>query len=602
MKTVAFLTLHSRPICVGLALLIAVILSLHIASGSVIPIADGEGYAIRAFALYGYLHTGQWGAFWKLLVRPSQSILPPHDVLFFLLPAGFAGTVSYAILQNLTTYLILAYAGWKAALVLERPAWAPIIFLLVGVNNIALIDFYDFFVDALFMAVGFWVIALQMNAWKEDRAATGFLSGLALGLLFFIKPANALIFLATYLLSELFYAMGVLGMEKGQRRACLGNLLRQGGYRFAGFFPVVVLATICGGAQSILQLIDHNEVHYQMVPIEAGGLLRLFYFPLCLAACYHVLVLGGLIAAAVVFCRWRSAKESAETAPVFPLRYLLPIALSYLIFGEFLSFWMVVKPVRALLVMLPILGFFLCWLWERRRLRLEALAVAAFVYAGVAFSQKAFDLLGTRDQLVEANYQLTWSSWWEMPSPWHRAGNLSQAICSSIRADAPPAGIICVNAIEIRNALTWRLNNEELLLGKPAPYEVRNLFNYKGEYYEQALNGAAMVALITFQPVQASRAAWLQSLGILSYGDDEWVGPGLARASALPSVQGQPVGTKFIFEHPLTEADVDRANQSAALAGAVRDTSGAPEAFYGRHYSRAEAWQLLVAWFNKRFN
>jgi hypothetical protein len=602
MKTVAFLTLHSRRICMGLALVVAAIISIHIAMDSVIPIADGEGYAIRAFALYGDLHTGQWGPFWRLLVRPSQSILPPHDLLFFLLPGSLAGTASYAALQNITTYLMLAYAIAKSAQVLGRPAWAPVIFLLVSVNNIALIDFYAFYVDMTFMAAGFLVIALQMNAWKENRALISFLSGLALGLLFFVKPANALIFLTTYLLSELFFAIGVPRSETSPRGFRLGNLWRQGGYRLLGFFPVLFLVSVCGGAQTILQLIDQNEIHYQAIPIACGGLLRLLYFPLYLAVCYHVLLLGGLLLAAMVFYQWRPDKKVSEAEPAFPMQYLLPVALSYLILGEFFSFWMEVKPVRAVLLILPVLGFVFCWWWERRRLPIETLMAVAVVYACAAFSQKAFNVLGTRDHLAEENYQLTGSSWLEMPSPWHQGGSLNQAICHSIGEDVPAAGIICVNAIEIRNGLMWRLNNGPILLGKPAPYDVRNLFNFKGEYYEQSLNGANMVALITFQPVQSSRAAWLQSMGILSYGNDEWVGKGLARASELPSVQGQAMGTKFIFDHPLTQADVDRANQSAAFAGAAKNRSDVPDPFFGRHYSRAEAWQLLETWFNKRFN
>jgi hypothetical protein len=98
----------------------------------------------------------------------------------------------------------------------------------------------------------------------------------------------------------------------------------------------------------------------------------------------------------------------------------------------------------------------------------------------LAFSQKAWNILGTRDQLVEDNYQLTMSSWTEMPTRWHRGWSLNQTICDFISRDLSPSGIICVNAIEIRNALAWRLQNGPLLEGKNPPYEVRNLFDYKG--------------------------------------------------------------------------------------------------------------------------
>jgi len=602
----SFLGIYSRSVCYALALMLAVVLTVHIATGSVIPIADGEGYGMRTFALYGYLHTGQWDEFGKLLARPAQSILPPHDLLFFLLPASLAGTVTYAALLEGTTFLLLAYAVGKAAQVLNRPAWAPVIFLLVSVNNIALMDFYDFYLDMMFCAFGFLVIALQMNAWKENRTQTSMVSGVALGLLFFVKPANALIFLVTYVLSELFYAIAALRSvaAKEDRRPLLINIVRQTASRLAGFLPVIFLVYLCGGVDSILQLIEQNEVHEQFTPVAVGGLLRLFYFPLYLTVFYHVLILGGLILVASALSQWGPFAKRLEPADLAPMRYFIPIALAYLIFGEFFSFWMLVKPMRALLLMLPLCGFAFCWWWEQRRFRFEPLVFVVLIYTCAAFSQKAYDIFGTRDQLVEDNYQLVWQSWAEMPSPWHRTSNLNLSLMISnfIEGDLPPAGVVCVNAIEMRNALAWRLNNEPLLSGKGPRYQVRNLFNYKGDYYVHALNGASVVALITFRPVQSTRTAWLQSMGILDYGNDEWVGKGLARISDMPSIEGEAIGYDFIFDHPLTQADVDLANRSAPFATAPKDTNIPPDTFYGKHYSRAEAWQLLQTWFAKRFD
>jgi hypothetical protein len=597
------LSTYSRSICFCLALVIAAILSIHHAMGSVIPILDGEGYAMRTFAVYGDLHAGQWHAFWELLERPNQSILAPHDFLFFMLPASLAGTASYTALQVVTTYLLLAYAVGKVAGILNRPAWAPVVFLFVSVNNIALIDFYDFYLDMMFGAFVLLVIAFQMNAWKENRAQASILSGALLGLLFFVKPANALMILVTYGLSEIFYAVGALRSAgtKKDRQSCLRDLVVQGGYRLVGFIPVMIAVGLCGGAQTILQLIDRNEVTEQFSAVEAGGLLRLFYFPLCLAACYHVVLLGGLIGAAVIYCRWRPDEGLAESRPVFPMQFFLPIALAYLFLGEVFSFWLLAKPIRALLLTLPLFGFLGCWGWERGRLRLAPLMLAVSIYAGVAFFQKAFDVMGTRDQPLEDTYQLTWESLVEMPSPWHHGSGLISSICDFVSHDAPPTGIICVNSPELRGALAWRLNYPPLLQGKMPPYQVRTLFNYQGEYDDKALDGANVISLITFLPVQSSRAVWLRSLGLVSYGNDEWCAKGRARLSAMPSIGDESLGCDFVFDQPLTQADVDGANNSAALFGALKGKPLAPDALYGRHYSRAEAWQLLQQWFDKRF-
>src|SRR5476649_1464842 len=102
----SFLQVHSRIVCLSMAVVISIILSLQVTLAPILPIADGEGYAMRAFALYGYLHTGQWDYFWKLLTSPNQSIFPLHYLLFLILPKALAGTASYVVVQNVTTYLL----------------------------------------------------------------------------------------------------------------------------------------------------------------------------------------------------------------------------------------------------------------------------------------------------------------------------------------------------------------------------------------------------------------------------------------------------------------------------------------------------------------
>ena len=603
MELTRLLARRSRALCYGAALVTALIVWAHIVGGGVLPIADGEGYALRAFALYGYLHTGQWGEFGALLVRPGQSILAPHDALFFLLPRVLAGPESYALLMCLTTWLLLAYAIVQAAGALGRPAWAPVVFLLAGFNNVALIDFYAFFRDPLFCACAFLVIAWQMRAWKEQRVMLSLLSGAGLGLLFMVKPANALIFLATYGISEVLYAAGALYFRVGNSIATpiRAALLRDAGGKLAGFLPALVPVYLCGGGQSILQLIQQNEVDEIAARVTCTGLLRLFYFPLCLSACYHVVLLGGLIAAALAWAWWRNRPAPPEAMP-FPLHLFLPVALAYLVLGEFFSFWMLDKPVRALLVMLPLGWIAVCRLWERGHLRLGPLALVAALYALAALSQKAFDSFGTRDQLLEDTYQLSWSSWTEMPSPWHRTTTLSQGICDFVTGHLPPGGIICVNSIEIRNALAWRLSNGPLLRGEKPAYAVRNLFNYRGIYYARAMDHASCLALVTFRPVQSSRAAWFNSLGIVDFGQEHWVNPGRAQLLPMPTVRGESVGCEFLFDQPLTPAELDQANATAPFAGMPSDPSVADDTLYGRRFSQEKTWELLRAWYAKRFN
>ena len=587
-----------------MALAMTVILSLHTVLAPVIPIADGLGYTMRGFALYGYLHTGQWSDFWKLLHSPYQSVLPLHYLLFFSLPQEFAGVDSYVFAQNITTYFLLAYAVFKMTLVLNRPEWAPAIFLLCSVNNIALTDFYAFFLDVEFLSLGLLVIAWQMEAWKEKRVPSSILSGLGLGLLFWMKPANALIFLATYLLSEICHGGCALLSCKAKvgRRQCMLNLFRHWSCQSLGFLPLLGMVLLSGGGQTILQLIDQNEIHESSTPLACENLLRLFYFPLCLSACYHMILLGGLLMTAFFANRWLPLDQNREDSSSIPLHLIVPVVFSYLVLGGFFSFWLIVKPLRSLLLMLPLFWFLLCWLWEGRRLRVELFLLMAVAYAFTAFSQKAFDLLGTRGSLVEDNYQLSIASWAEMPSAWHWGESFDQFIYNKVNGDLPPTGIICVNSIELRNSLAWRLGLQDFLLGKVPRYEVRNIFDYKGAYFDKSLVGSNLIVLVTIFPVQSSRSVWLESMSILNYANEEWcVNGGWAQINEMPSIQGQPIGYEISFRQPLTEAQVAQANKSARFAKFARADNKGVESLYGPHYSRTKSWQLLKTWFNKRF-
>ena len=255
-----------------------------------LPIADGQGYAMRAFALYGFLHTGQWVRFWELLTHPAQSVLAPHDVVFFLLPHFAAGAVSYVIVLYATTYGMLAAGVVMTSRELNRAEWAPVILLFCGINNVALIDFYSFYIDMQFLAAALLGLAWQIKAWNERQAWASLLAGAMVGALFFFKPANALIYAFIYLLTEMIY-MGFT-LKSGTAFQVLRHDIF---YKFCGFIPFTALAFLCEAGQSILLLIDQNEVSRIPADLQSGGLLRLLYFPLCLSVFYHVVLLGGLL-------------------------------------------------------------------------------------------------------------------------------------------------------------------------------------------------------------------------------------------------------------------------------------------------------------------
>jgi hypothetical protein len=597
----AALRKHSRIVCFLLAASIALVLSQRTILKSIPPSADGQGYTIRTFALYGYLHTGQWSSFWHLLTHPYQSVFPLHYLPFLALPSMLAGAPTYILTLDLTAYFLLAAGVFKLCQALERKEWAPAVFLLCGVNNVALTDYFHFYMDMEFFALSACVTALQVVAWRSTKSRDGFISGLTLRLLFWMKPANALILLAVFILCEVFRAANELFLRKATRdqRQCLLELLLHWGYQALGFLPVLGAALFCGGAQTILQLIHNNEISNTTTPLQNEYLLRLFYFPLCLAFFYNVLLLGVLFLAAFLVGKfWKRAEEHG--AGDFPGHLFIPLAVAILVWGLFFSFWVQAKGMRSLLPMLPVCWIALFWLLEKWRLRADLLFYIASAYALLAFSQKAFDLLGTTNSYVDDTYQLTSKSWTEMPSPWLPIADTNTAMCDSLTKYTPPPGIICVNSSELQKALTWRLNAQDLLLGKKPSYDVHIFFVYNGHYLNRAFIGTHMI-VFKMLTASAQSVIHVESLDLIQYGIDEWV---TKQHCALPGMLNswtkEPLGYFFVFPQALTQEQVDAMNQSKPFSDWVQEDDMGEVPLEGPHFSRAEAWQLIKVWFEKR--
>jgi hypothetical protein len=70
-----------------------------------------------------------------------------------------------------------------------------------------------------------------------------------------------------------------------------------------------------------------------------------------------------------------------------------------------------------------------------------------------------------------------------------------------------------------------------------------------------------------------------------------------------PFADGEPMGYAFFFRRPLTKEQVDRINQSGPFAVMPKQHSNGADSIAsieGKHYSSAEAWQVLQAWFKRR--
>lgn len=604
-----FLKAYPRSICLTCAVFIACAFGYYLASDDAMPFGDGQHYATRAFALYGYLHTGQWSKFGDLLTSPKQGIAPLHYWLFFLLPKAWAGVATYVTIQLLSTYILLGVAIWRLCCVLNRPAWAPAIFLMCAVQNFALDHAYAFFLDMPFTALGILALSWQIDAWRKQGLVPSVLSGMGLGLLFWVKPANALVFLGTFLIAEIIRFVVTLRIEKteGQWKTRIISLIAHIKGILIGFIPIAFLAFCSGAGQAILLLIDNNEVSISPAKLECTGLLRLFYFPLCLAYYYHVLTLLIVFGATIGFLKLVRKTTNLVESERFLIWLFFPVLVSYVILGETFSFLMSIKTMRSLLLELPVIWLLAFWCFEKWKIRPGPLFVAALIYGLVAFSQLFFNTFGYYPSVVD-EYQLKGNWLYNIPQTWgvDRMGTaLNREICNSIQQSLPQGGKISVNTKKIyfsSKCIYWGVNHESLLRGEPELYQVTTLFNDEGQFYRAALINCNMLILISYSSFQTDQSTWEMSHALFTYSENQWrARDKSAKIAMMPMTPDQPLGFNIIFDQPLNEAQIEAAMKAISCSESKPENEGfGSDEVHGHHYSWTDAWRLLWEWKTRR--
>jgi hypothetical protein len=603
-RLLAFLEKQSLPVTLLCALLAILFLWPQMVSATVMPYTDGNAYVHRAFALYGFLHSGQWRSFWELFSLPRQSLLSPQELLFFLLPRAWAGLPSYGAIQLVCNNVLLALALWNLCRVFERREWAPAMFLLCACENYSFDYPYFFFLDLTFTAFGALVLSWQVDAWRRPTPRAGALAGIGLGLLYWLKPANALLFTFTFVLSEI----GLIAWNHFDRAKKEGAppVLRRLGWLAVGLLPVVLAAVACGALQSILLIIHNNELSPEWeTHLAATGLFRLFYFPLCFAYFYNALVLifiVGAVALATAYFR-RAAGPSVEQPKAFPVRALLILVFSYLVLGEIFSFVMLVKTMRFLVGMLPVLWLFLFWLADRWRLRGGVLLAGAVAYVAVLADQVATNYFDSAP-LSPDKYLLA-DNWYDyFPMAWSRydAGpRIAAHLETVVRAELPEGGRVGVSTERVfldGRSLSLLLNGAALLEGRPPLYSCVRLFNPAGQYSPAAFSSSRLMLLYVAQNAQYSAFTWRENTNLLSYVPGHWADP--AQAVELTDPRGQLLGYAFPLAKPVTAAQLADAMRWCGAPGPMTDDR-IDDYIHGTHYSGREALRLLADWARKRF-
>jgi hypothetical protein len=601
--------LKTRPLLVTVVLALALCCALGSGgevSEYVMPFGDGEQYVFRCLSLYGFLHSGQWGQFWNTFTLPEQSLAPLNYVLFFLLPQAWAGMTSYGCLQLLTSYGLLAFGAWLLCRTLERPGWTPALFILCATQNISLDESYLYFQDVPFLAVGMIVLGAQMRTWKSPSFRNYVLVGSGLGMLFWVKSANALIFTWTYFLAEII-RFAIIWWNHQVRPQWRQELPKQIGGWLAGFLPLTVAAMGCGAFQSIVRLIDANELSGRFVTqLQCTGVLRFFYFPLCLTFFYHTLLLLGIflgfaVVAWVLNAYSRSFHPSPEQA--FPSRLLWPLLIAYLILGEAFSFSLQDKEMRSMLLVLPVLWLATFWVLEKVRVRIGLVLLAALVYACCALSQVISNTFSSADVPTES-YQLD-GDWLERLPQAHSASverfEQSRAIFNFIREALPNGGKVAVGSDLIyltSQSLTWIAERDLALHGQHSAYQFQNFITPEGLYRRKALRGAQGIIVYLIPQFQYSHPVFFASTALVQFGLGPWQDSGFAQAAPLRNSQAGLVGVLVLPSEALDDSRIDE------LIGGTKVPELPPET---DSYSAAEhqlSWtecrDILLRWGRKK--
>jgi hypothetical protein len=587
---------RSLAVTLILAALVALFLGTEVVSGTVMPYTDGNHYVHRAFALDGFLHTGQWARFWNLLTLPRQSIAPPQYPLFFLLPVAWAGVPAYGAIQLLCNFGVLAVASWNLCRVFGRREWAPALFLLCGCENYSFDYPYFFFLDLTFAAFGALSLSFQVGAWRAPSPRASLWAGAGLSMLFWIKPANALIFAATFALAELF-----LAARSWRLREPFRSTARRLAWMLAGFLPLFLLAVACGALQTIFQLIDHNELgHEWETHLEITGLFRLLYFPLCLAYFYHAVVL--LVIAAIVILLGRRAARNEALPGDFPGALLLVVVLSYALWGELFSFWVLVKTMRALVVMLPVLWLALFWLAERARVRGQWLLLGAVAYVLVLADQVETNAFDSKP-LSPDKYLLSDAWYAYFPMAWSRYSSGPGVVAhlrEVIRAELPQGGRVGVSTERVfldGRSLSLLLNGRALLDGQPPVYSCVRLFNVDGQYSPNAFLTAKVLILYLAKNAQYSQFTWRENANLLAYIPGHWAPAG--DIQQVLSDRGTFLGYLIPLRAPLTQAQLQEGMRQCGAPGPMLDDR-LDEYIEGTRYTWPECLDILERWMRKR--
>jgi hypothetical protein len=262
-----------------------------------------------------------------------------------------------------------------------------------------------------------------------------------------------------------------------------------------------------------------------------------------------------------------------------------------------------VKTMRALVFMLPVLGLVLFHLAERCRIRAPALLAATLVYSAVLVTQLETDYFHSAP--ISPDKYLLADRWYSyLPMAWARYGSghgVVLGLCDLIHREMPRGGRIGVTTERVfldGRSISLDLNGDALLDGRPFLYHCFRLFDPEGRYSAQAFLSSDALILYVARNAQYSAFTWREDTGLLAYVPGHWAAPEDIRQILNPA--GHLLGYYVPLAHRLSPAEL-AAGMKACNAPGPRPQDRIDDYLTGTHFSVRQCFALLREWALKRF-
>ena len=552
-----------------LGLISTVLLSWGQMNPEVIPFGDGRTYAQNAIELHGLLHSGQWGQFWARLLHPSNVHILPTSLLFWLVPTSWATGGAFGLINCLSWNLLLAISLFGLLQLLQRESLTPAVFLLTAANNFALDPSHFFYLDLTFMSWCMLAIWLRTRSLHTPTIGRWAVSGLGTGSVFFVKPGNAIIFVA---LDQLFVLL-FLGWQLWQtRRNHRPSWLREKGRMllawWGAFVPVLAAAAYWGAIQYIVSLVWIHQVagarHWEFREFtDVSAWLDWAYFPLCLSFFYSFLILALFFGVIVLAAGAFRGFEAAESTPTeWQRAILICSAIAFVaVWGLFFSFVLENKVIRSLTLMLP-LGWIvlLCWT-PLRRTRPLLLAAVAGAYFLIAQGQAHLGLFEKDNRWGEV-YELTGDWLNRLPAkriPSLEGPKITQALLTRLQEAGVTEGKVAVGSEMLfwdAASLNWVSSTPLQRQGRMPGLTFDLACDNTGHPVRRGLEDASAVILVFHPKLQYSREVQTFNVEAARYASRVWRQTLAFDIQNLLLEDRQPAAMIVCFREPLSIAQL----------------------------------------------